>query len=290
MTVVGYNDNIWSDLNDNGKVDSGEMGAFKVANSWGTDFHNNGYYWFAYDSLNRYSSVSGLSQENRYSAMEDFTRIEVRPYGQGSDLYIRYTLNTCDRGQGKMYITAKKGDEVYTYEAGPKRKFGMDSSRFSYDGTTNSNDGTMVYALDNVVPDVTPDNVHEYEWSIEFKDTKGDSKVFTVKNCEIVDEKHNRVIKPQGVFPFSLDGSSKTVKYPEIEEIKGIIGDADRDSKITVMDATLIQKYLAKIIKEDELDIKLCDCDKDSIINVADATYIQRYIAHINDEKSFVGQ
>ena len=290
MTIVGYNDNIWSDLNDNSMVDAGEMGAFKVANSWGTGFHNKGYYWFAYDSLNRHTSVSGLSEENRYATMKDIARVEVRPYGEGSNLYIRYTLNTCDRSQGKMYITAKKGDEVYTYEAGPKRMFGMNSSKFSYDGTTNSNDGTMLYALDNVVPDVTPDNVHEYEWSVEFKDTNADSKVFTVKNCEIVDEKNNRVVKPQGVFPFALDGSSKTVTYPKLEEIKGIVGDSDGDSKVTIMDATLIQKYLARIIDEDVLDMKLSDCDKDSLVNVYDATYIQRYVAHIYDENSYIGK
>lgn len=290
MTVVGYNDNIWSDLNDNGKVDSGEMGAFKVANSWGTGFHNEGYYWFAYDSINRYSSVSGVFEDKRYSSMDTFARMQVRPYGEGANLYIRYTLNTCDRGQGKIYITAKKGDEVYTVEAGPKRLFGMENSKFSYDGTTNSNDGTMLYALDNVVPTVTPGNVHEYEWSIEFKDTNADGKAFTVKNCEIVDEKNNRVVKPQGVFPFVLDGSSKTVAYPKLEEIKGVVGDADGDSKVTVMDATVIQKYLACIISKDDFCYDLSDCDKDSLVNVTDATYIQRYIAHIYDDNSFVGK
>lgn len=290
MTIVGYNDKIWSDLNDNGQVDSGEMGAFKVANSWGTERHNKGFYWFSYDSLNRYTSVSGGSSTNRYSAVWDVAKIEVRPYGEGSDLYIRYTLNTCDRGQGKMYITATKGDEVYTYEAGPKRKFGMNSSKFSYDGTTYANDGTMVYALDNVVPDVTPDNVHEYKWSIKFEDTTADSKVFTVKNCEIVDEKNNRVIKPANVFPFALDGNSKTVQYPEIEEIKGIIGDADGDENITIMDTTTVQKYLAKIITESDFEYKLCDCDNEGSVNITDATYIQFYLAHIDRPLSLVGQ
>ncbi|MBQ8057861.1 MAG: hypothetical protein IJ275_05965 [Ruminococcus sp.] len=290
MTIVGYNDKIWSDLNDNGQVDSGEMGAFKVANSWGTERHNKGFYWFSYDSLNRYTSVAGSSSTDRYSAVWDVARIEVRPYGEGSDLYIRYTLNTCDRGQSKMYITATKGDESYTYEVGPKRKFGMNGSNFSYDGTTNSNHGTMLYALDNVVPDVTPDNVHEYKWSIKFEDTNADSKVFTVKNCEIVDEKNNRVIKPANVFPFSLDGSSKTVLYPEIEEIKGIIGDSDGDTRVTIVDATTIQKYLAKIITQNEFEYALADCDKDGLVTISDATLIQRYLAHIEDDNSFVGK
>ena len=35
MTVVGYNDNLWVDLNKNGRVDPGEKGALRIANSWG---------------------------------------------------------------------------------------------------------------------------------------------------------------------------------------------------------------------------------------------------------------
>lgn len=290
MTIVGYNDKIWSDLNDNGNVDSGEMGAFKVANSWGTDRHNKGYYWFSYDSLNRYTSVSGVSNNDRYSAVWDVARMEVRPYGEGSELYLRYTLNSCDRSQTKIYVTATKGDEVYTYEAGPKRKFGMYASRFSYDGTTNANDGTMVYALDNVVPDITPDTLHEYKWSIKFEDTTADGKIFTVKNCEIVDEKHDRVIKPQNVFSFTLDGSSKTVEYPEIDEITGIIGDSDNDGEITIIDATNIQRYIAKVSDENDISLELCDCDGDTKVTVSDATIIQRYVASYDVSSFDIGK
>ncbi|MFM2091653.1 MAG: Endoglucanase precursor, partial [Planctomycetota bacterium] len=32
MTIVGYNDHAWSDINANGSVDEGELGAFKVVN------------------------------------------------------------------------------------------------------------------------------------------------------------------------------------------------------------------------------------------------------------------
>lgn len=290
MTIVGYNDNIWSDLNDNGSIDAGEMGAFKVANSWGTDRHNKGFYWFSYDSLNRYTSVPDLKEDNRYSAVKDVARIEVNPYGENSQLYLRYTLNTCDRSQGKIYVTATNGDKTYTYEAGPKRKFGMSGSKYSYDGTTSYSDGTMVYALDNIVKGITPDTLHEYEWSIKFEDTKADGKVFTVKNCEIVDEKYNRVIKPDNAFSFKLDGSSKTVVYPKIEKISGIVGDSDRDEKVIVIDATNIQRCVAKITDESTLATQLCDCDGDSKITVSDATIIQRYVAGYDVSNSDIGK
>ena len=45
MTLVGYNDNIWVDINHDGKIQTGEKGAFKIANSWGADYEggNNGF-------------------------------------------------------------------------------------------------------------------------------------------------------------------------------------------------------------------------------------------------------
>ncbi len=39
MTVVGYDDTIWCDVNGNNKCDAGEKGAFKVANSHGTGYN-----------------------------------------------------------------------------------------------------------------------------------------------------------------------------------------------------------------------------------------------------------
>jgi len=60
MTVVGYNDNIWVDHNKNGKVDQGELGAFKIANQYGEKRHSNGFFWVSYDAMNEKSMVEGV--------------------------------------------------------------------------------------------------------------------------------------------------------------------------------------------------------------------------------------
>lgn len=220
LALVGYNDNIWTDINENGKIDNGEMGALKIANSWGTDRHNEGFMWIAYDALNKVSCVSGCpTVDYRPAIFHDYTQIEVIPYDTDTDLYLRYTLNTADRSQGKIYATATKKDGTeYTFEVGPKRQHGMSASTYSYDGTTNANDGTMVCALSNIVPDITPETLHEYTWSIKFEDITADGKSFTVKNVEIVDDSTGRISKPTGVYPFTLDGSSKTIAFPQFEE------------------------------------------------------------------------
>ena len=58
LTIVGYDDNVWIDINGNGKVDSGETGAFLIANSWSNTWGNSGFVWIAYDAFRSVSAVS----------------------------------------------------------------------------------------------------------------------------------------------------------------------------------------------------------------------------------------
>lgn len=64
MALVGYNDSIWLDVNDNNKIDNGEMGAWKIANSYGEEFpeipSNKGFHWISYDATRKASIVEGL--------------------------------------------------------------------------------------------------------------------------------------------------------------------------------------------------------------------------------------
>lgn len=289
MAIVGYNDNIWTDINGNNAVDNGEMGAFKLANSWGKSYCNDGFIWVAYDALNEISYVSGGPQNDvRYRLFDDVTRIDVLPYDSDSSIYLKYTLNSCDRSQTKMYITAEKSDGTsYTYEAGPKRKHGMYNSTYSYDGTTEAHDGTMVYALSNVVPDITSETLDDYTWSVKFEDTKADGKVFTVKNAEIVDEKANRIFRPSNTYAFVLDGNTKTVSFPEVKTTT--IGDANKDGNIKIGDATMVQMFIANWVDEADIDLKASDANKDSDISIVDATHIQLYIARL-DGYAYVGE
>lgn len=73
MTVVGYDDNYWVDVNGNQKEDPGEIGAFKIANSWGFDSaqYPQGYAWIAYDALGDVSGVAN-APTNRIGAMGQY--------------------------------------------------------------------------------------------------------------------------------------------------------------------------------------------------------------------------
>jgi C1A family cysteine protease len=68
INIIGYDDNIWIDVNGNGQVDAGERGAFLVANSWGTSWANSGYTWISYDAFLNQSAVVNGPSANRVAA------------------------------------------------------------------------------------------------------------------------------------------------------------------------------------------------------------------------------
>ncbi|MEM0449148.1 MAG: C1 family peptidase [Methanomassiliicoccales archaeon] len=51
QTLVGYDDSISED---------GEVGAFRVVNSWGSDWGDKGYYWLTYEAFKKISNRAGL--------------------------------------------------------------------------------------------------------------------------------------------------------------------------------------------------------------------------------------
>ncbi len=58
-------------------------------------------------------------------------------------------------------------------------------------------------------------------------------------------------------------------------------GDVNRDGKLNIRDATLIQKYIAKMVTASEINLLAADFNLDSRINIKDATNIQKTIAGI---------
>ncbi|MBQ7133644.1 MAG: dockerin type I repeat-containing protein [Ruminococcus sp.] len=80
----------------------------------------------------------------------------------------------------------------------------------------------------------------------------------------------------------------KSIASEEFEVTKasttGKLGDVDGDGKVSIMDATVIQRHIAQLesIKEDRLPY--ADTDKDGKVSIIDATMIQRLIAQLITE------
>ena len=218
MTIVGYNDNIWTDINKNGNVDKGEMGAFKIANSWGDDYANDGFMWMAYDALNITTCVEGAENSpNRHRTVEGVEGVVVRPYGDGTDVYIRYNFSSDNRRQTSITITAEKDGTEYTYKAFfPLLTLVSGDASIPYDGP-------MLISLDNVISDISADNFADYNWSVTFTDKTADGKKTTFKDAEIVIESTGQVFKPSNAYPITLDGEQKTLQFAETKHNHAVV-------------------------------------------------------------------
>jgi hypothetical protein len=148
-TIVGYNDDVWVDLNANGRVEGGEKGAFKIANSWGADWMNSGYVWIAYDALQSVSQVpNGPGSDLRGPLMGEVTALVGARTNYQPQLVAEFTASTASRGELSLTIQqtdidrADGGDEYqplfFFYPSGP----------YAYDGTVTSYAKTASIALD----------------------------------------------------------------------------------------------------------------------------------------------
>lgn len=94
--------------------------------------------------------------------------------------------------------------------------------------------------------------------------------------------------EPAETLPATFDEVA-TFDEPETDAIIGgvpsfgtaLVGDANGDGKISIADATAIQKHLAKIGVISEENMKLADLNGDGKLTVADATIIQKKLAGI---------
>ena len=57
------------------------------------------------------------------------------------------------------------------------------------------------------------------------------------------------------------------------------LGDVDLDGKVTIQDATLMQRYCAEYVTLDNIQFSFSDADSNGDININDATTIQKIVA-----------
>ncbi len=86
-------------------------------------------------------------------------------------------------------------------------------------------------------------------------------------------------VQPTTPYAEPTEPSEDTPLSPPDDTGSSILGDTDGDGKVTVLDATFIQKHLATIAIPFEISTTVCDVDSDGKITVVDATYIQKWLA-----------
>ncbi len=222
MTLVGYDDNIWIDINGNDVPDEGEFGAFKIANSWKDTYANSGYTWIAYDAMNLKSQVQGAyNAENRKCIFNEMYGISVRTNYEPR-YFVKYTVNTADRYNFRIYVNAEWANTEFSENITPCNF--SDKLRLAYDGTTNSTDATLVYDLGDLMEKLGTDHFDEISWSFKASALGSNGTSFKVKNVEFYDEKNAAAhyTPPSGV-PFEISSGENTVEVRKADPNIAII-------------------------------------------------------------------
>jgi len=144
MTVVGYDDNVWTDINRNGVVDTGEKGALKIANSWGTNWGDSGFVWFAYAALKNSSANYAAF---RYNGVYWITaRTNYTP-----SLLAEFTLSHAQRNQLTLRLGRAGTSSIAPQEYSSSSSFLGLGGAWAFDGSTNAVDGTFVFDFTDLV-------------------------------------------------------------------------------------------------------------------------------------------
>lgn len=152
MVIVGYNDAIWSDINGNGSIEPGEKGAFRIANSWGNQWWDQGFAWLAYDALRSVSAVPGGPSAGRVQALQgDMAYVLTLRDAYSSLMIAEFTVNHAKRDQlkltlGRSAISATVPTTVWTPAA-----FQNQGGAYAFDGSTTAVDGTFVLDFSDIL-------------------------------------------------------------------------------------------------------------------------------------------
>ncbi|WP_286817413.1 PKD domain-containing protein [Desulfobacter sp. UBA2225] len=153
MTVVGYNDNIWVDINGNGVVDSGEKGAFRIANSWGTGWGEAGFAWMSYDALKNPSAVAGGPSTGRiYGWYPSRAHWVTAKTGYQPKVIGKFKLNHAKRDHLRMTLGTSDLNQSTPSSMWIPEMIYNQGGEYGFDGTTNAVDGTFVFDFTDLMP------------------------------------------------------------------------------------------------------------------------------------------
>ncbi|MBQ3543807.1 MAG: Ig-like domain-containing protein [Lachnospiraceae bacterium] len=234
ISFVGYDDDIWVDINHDGQKQNAEFGAFKMVNSWGPNWQNGGFIWVAYDALNSVSQVITSADETRINnaiaagtlkckKVNNSDRMSFIWFETVSTLKLRekdtsgcicyLTVNTGSRTEMRMSLTAiSKADGTHTTWNFPSLVY--DDDDYAWDGTKKATDATMAFDLDNLFEDISADKLDNYTWQATFGDTTNDDHALVVKDVYIATDGVKRYVTNVSQIP--LNGNERTYDLKSI--------------------------------------------------------------------------
>ncbi len=291
VAIVGYDDNISYDVNQNGIIESCEKGALKIANSWGKTYNQNGississdenagYFWVLYDALNRVSvntinnwegNLAGprypaFSTSNISSDVSNFYSINVA--NKKVTLVGELDINTTDLYGCELQIN-RTADSVTSWQTANAKIVGNFKQSYRYDENgflLNQNigySGKILFDYSSFDEPISQ-YISGYNWHIRSNDIVPGKNISSLR---ITDNKGKIVT----AYSHLTGNSSVKTTYRNVSLKRG---DIDYDGSVTISDSSLLMNYVSMIIKLSDLQMELADYNRDGDVNIADVIAI----------------
>ena len=168
-------------------------------------------------------------------------------------------------------IYGTSGTEAQTYAVSNGIQFNSIASGTTVKGTAKS----YLSADDTVTIQLVKSRVVAYETTV--KGNSADYSISGVANGTYTMRvsKKSHADREYTVKVWSVDVTQNVEIFP--------IGDVNSDGDISVVDATLVQKYIVGLEKLTDLQKKSAEVNGDGEISVVDATLIQKYIVGLEN-------
>jgi len=202
MTIVGYNDAVWVDINGNGVVDPGEKGALCIANSWGSGWGNGGFIWLAYDALKTVSAVLTTANPGRQVALWSATAywLTARP-AYSPAVVAQFNLNTVARNQCAISLGVSTPDSAVPLTTWTAPALNMAGGAYAFDGSTTACDAGFVLDYTDLLPGYCA-----LRWYLGV--TGNTSAPVTVKAFKIIDVAHGNIEQAASGLPQTVTGTN----------------------------------------------------------------------------------
>ncbi|MBQ8057393.1 MAG: hypothetical protein IJ275_03555 [Ruminococcus sp.] len=272
LAIVGYDDSIQYDLNKDGVIQDFEKGAFKIVNSHGVDYGNQGFMWVMYDALNLVSNASIQNVDGRQAILYSYLYYVAVVEEYNLDLVSEVTITIPKRNQVLVELGLSSLNSL-----APQQKVATfltySGSNYNYSGIADTvQSATFLFDFGTLISHPAPWK----KYYIKIADTSSSSDPVVIDKICIVDSSNKYVID---------DTEEKTINaYTRYFGYKiGMVGDVDNSGSVTSVDVTTIQSHLAQISTLSNEALVLADVDGDGSVSTTDCVYIQRVLAKVDD-------